>query len=166
MKCSSCDGNYIKKHKPLVITDKFIGPYKTKTVEYFECNKCGDILLTPASSQQMDKDRESALEYKLKSKPLKDFISATETAVILGISRQALHKHRRIRRGFIYQTKFCGKTVYLKDSVCQFKKTGDGRFPLWKKENDIKYLSTQITTILPDNIDFITDKYMDKIYTS
>ena len=49
---------------------------------------------------------------------------------MLGVSRQALHKHRRIRRGFIFQTMFDGKIVYLKQSVFQYMKKGDGRFSL------------------------------------
>lgn len=75
----------------------------------------------------------------LQSKPLSAFLSAVEAASALGISRQALHKHRRIRRGFIFQTQFEGKTVYLKRSVELFKTTGDGRFLLRQPESDIKY---------------------------
>ena len=63
-------------------------------------------------------------------KPVDSFVIATEAASMLGISRQAFHKHRRIQRGFIYKTNFGGKTVYLKESVLHFKETGDGRFPL------------------------------------
>ena len=57
-------------------------------------------------------------------------MSAAAAADLLGVSRQALHKHRRIRKGFIYQTELSGKTVYLRESVELFKKTGDGRFSL------------------------------------
>ena len=152
MICHQCGGSYKKKHKSLEISDKFIGPFKTtKAVDYEKCNKCGDILYPLSSLKQIEEDRNQALDHKLQSMPICAFISATEAALILEISRQALHKHRRIRRGFIYQTKFGDKTVYLKDSVRLFKKTGDGRFPLWEIKTNItfKYNSTEKTKMLP-----------------
>jgi hypothetical protein len=84
------------------------------------------------TAKRIEERRYEILKQWLQSQPLNAFISATETASILGISRQALHKHKRIRRGFIYCTTFGEKKVrlYLKNSVLQFKKTGDGRFPL------------------------------------
>ncbi len=62
--------------------------------------------------------------------PISAFLSSAETATILGISRQALHKHRRISRGFIFKTSFGGNQVYLKKSVKRFLEKADGRFKL------------------------------------
>jgi hypothetical protein len=68
--------------------------------------------------------------------PISAFLSSAETAAVLGISRQALHKHRRISRGFIFQTTFGGSKVYLKESVEHFRKKGDGRFKLIAAQAD------------------------------
>jgi len=59
-------------------------------------------------------------------------VTSSEAARILDISRQALHKNRRIKNGFIFHTRFGNGIVYLRKSVELFKETGDGRYPLWK----------------------------------
>lgn len=146
MRCYQCGGTYIAKHESLEFTDKYIGPFTVETAEYFECDKCGDYLFSPETSKRIETARRLALEEKLQSLPISAFITAVEAATILGISRQALHKHRRIRQGFIFQTRFCDKTVYLKKSVDLFKETGDGRFQLVEPESEIQYTSKQTTT--------------------
>lgn len=154
MICSNCKGTYKKKHESLTLCDKYIGVYKTQVLDFYKCNDCGSILYTPLSAKQLEQDRDLALEKLLQSLPLCAFISPTETADLLGITRQALHKHRRIRRGFIFQTIFGGKTVYLRDSVEQFLRTGDGRFPLFKKETNITYHINEV------NKDIFTSNYL------
>ena len=134
MKCSECGGSYIEKHDRLTVIDPYIGPVTTDITDYLVCDTCGDILYTHSSAKHLEEAREEALQGILQSMPINAFLTVSETADLLGISRQALHKHRRIRRGFIFQTTFGGKTVYLKESAERFKKTGDGRFPLRKTE--------------------------------
>jgi len=148
MRCYQCGGTYIAKHESLEFTDKYIGPFTVETAEYFECDKCGDYLFSPETSKRIETARKLALEEKLQSLPISAFITAAEAATILGISRQALHKHRRIRRGFIFQTRFCDKTVYLKKSVDLFKETGDGRFQLVEPESEIQHTSEPKTTTI------------------
>jgi hypothetical protein len=148
MRCYQCGGTYIAKHESLEFTDKYIGPFTVETAEYFECDKCGDYLFSPETSKRIETARRLALEEKLQSLSISAFITAVEAATILGISRQALHKHRRIRRGFIFQTRFCDKTVYLKKSVDLFKETGDGRFQLVEPESEIQHTSEPKTTAI------------------
>ena len=64
--------------------------------------------------------------------PVGDYITAAEAWGILGMSRQAFHQNSRIRRGFIYSVPRGpgGERLYHRGSVEQFRKTGDGRFPL------------------------------------
>ena len=130
MKCYQCGGEYQKKRGYLQLTDKWIGAYAVDAVHYFKCDTCGDLLLPPETTKILESKREQVLDRWIKSQPLDSFLSAVQTAPLLGISRQALHKHIRIRRGFIYQTTFYGRIVYLRKSVLLFKQTGDGRFPL------------------------------------
>ena len=148
MRCYQCGEIYIAKHESLELTDKHIGPFIVEEAEYFECDKCGDYLFSPETSKRIEMARGLAFEEKLQSLPIRDFVTAVEAATILGISRQALHKHRRIRRGFIFQTQLSDKTVYLKKSVDLFKETGDGRFQLVEPESEIQYTSEKKTTAI------------------
>ena len=114
MRCNQCGGKYITKHGDLDLTDVYVGPFTVPAVEYLECEGCGDLAYSPETVLEIEKARKAALEEILQSFPLRDFVAANQAGVMLGISRQALHKHRRIRRGFIFKTQFAGKTVYLK----------------------------------------------------
>ncbi|MEA2039714.1 MAG: hypothetical protein U9N82_07750 [Thermodesulfobacteriota bacterium] len=146
MRCNQCGGRYIINHGNLELTDEYVGPFTVETVEYMKCNKCEDLAFPPETIKEIEKIRRLALDEKLQSFPLRDFVSAAEAATMLGISRQALHKHRRIRRGFIFQTQFSDKMVYLRKSIELFKETEDGRFQLVEPETKIQYTFKQIKT--------------------
>ena len=130
MKCYNCGHDYVAHNGSLAICDEYVGTFTVHNLSYMKCGQCGDKLFTPEAAKQVENSRNAAISAAVLSRPIKNFISSSEAAVILGISRQALHKHRRIRRGFIFQTRFDGKIVYLKESVLRFKQTGDGRFPI------------------------------------
>ena len=134
MRCHECGGALVQKSGRLQFTDQFAGPFTVRSVEYSECEKCGDRLFSPHAARQIEEARERTLQDVLQSQPISAFVSRAEAATILGISRQALHKHRRIRRGFIFRTRFGDTTVYLRKSVDLFKATGDGRFLLRESE--------------------------------
>lgn len=130
MNCLECGGTYTEKFGNYVLLDPYVGNITIKGVPYYQCDNCEDILYTEAIAQAIESERNNRIHEILSQYPISDFISAAETASLLGISRQALHKNRRINHGFIYQTKFAGLTVYLKQSVRKYIRTGDGRFPL------------------------------------
>lgn len=130
MKCYECGGNYHKKHGRFIQKDKSIGDYYVDDVMYYECDNCSSFLLPPVTCKKLEREREKIIQQYVKNNPIDAFVSASQAAKILGISRQAFSKHRRIKKGFIYKTKLGGKTFYLKTSVDQFKRTGDGRIPL------------------------------------
>ncbi len=149
MRCYECGGTYVRKRGSLQITDKYVGAFTVETVEYMTCDKCGGDLFSPEVAQRIEDAREKALQDILRSQPLKAFILAAEAADALGISRQALHKHRRIRRGFIFRTLFGEKTAYLRESVELFRKQGDGRFPLLQSQTTFEYGTQRKTAPLP-----------------
>lgn len=146
MQCNQCGSQYTLKHGDLEMTDAYVGPFPVKAVKYLECEGCGDLAYPPETILEIEKVRKQALEKELQSLPISDFVPAAEAAAILGISRQALHKHRRIRRGFIFMTQFAGKPVYLRKSVELFKETGDGRFHFMEPEEEVVYTSQQSRT--------------------
>ncbi len=151
MKCYNCGHEYFAHNGALAICDEYIGVFIVHNLSYMKCGQCGDKLYTPEAAKQIENSRNAALSAAILSRPIKSFISSSEAASILGISRQALHKHRRIRRGFIFQTRFDGKIVYLKESVLRFKQTGDGRFPLTDGTSEKPSYSHSITTGVRSN---------------
>ena len=130
MNCYQCGGVYEAKSDSLEIFDFYVGKIEVRGIPYYQCSDCHDILYTEEMSRAIETERDRRIHELLNQFPLGDFVSSTEAASILGISRQALHKNRRINHGFIHQTKFAGVTVYLRQSVLRFRKIGDGRFPL------------------------------------
>lgn len=130
MKCRNCGSDCSLFIGTIKEKDARIGDYEVANAEYYECISCNDRLYPLDTAKRLDKKRREILSALIRKHLISDFISAAETAEFLGITRQALHKHRRIRNGFIYQTDFSGKTVYLRKSVELFKKTDDGRFSL------------------------------------
>lgn len=130
MNCLECGGTYTEKSGIYVLDDPYVGEISIKGVPYYQCDKCEDILYSAAMAKAIESERNKRIHERLSQFPISDFIGAAETASILGISRQALNKNRRINHGFIYQTKIAGLTVYLRQSVLKYKRTLDGRSPL------------------------------------
>jgi len=128
MKCFKCNGAYQIKHGKFKFNDRYVGSIVVDNVDYYECSKCDDQLLPVETAKLIENKRKELLDRYLQEQPIKEFMSAAETAASLNITRQALHKHKRINKGFIYQTTFSGNKVYLKKSIDQYKKNGDGRF--------------------------------------
>ena len=125
-----CGGEYQKKWGSLEIQDPFIGPMKLEDAVYEECERCADRIFPLETARAIDNQREVLLREILNKQPIQDFFTAAEAAAELGITKQALHKNRKVRRGFIYHTTLGGMIFYLKKSVALFKDKGDGRFPL------------------------------------
>ena len=130
MDCLECGSTYTKKSGIYSLTDPFVGQIIVRGVSYYQCDNCRNILYSEAMARAIESQRKQRIHELLSQFPIRDFINSADTASILGISRQALHKNRRINRGFIYQLKFGLLTLYLKQSVYQYKETGDGRFAL------------------------------------
>jgi hypothetical protein len=131
MRCYDCGGKFREHRDPRFrVDDEAVGTFYVADISFMECGKCGSRLFAPAEASKIENARAKTLNGILQSMPLKSFLSAAETAQKLGISRQALHKHRRISRGFIYHAEFGGARVYLKKSVLLFLESGDGRFAL------------------------------------
>jgi hypothetical protein len=144
MKCPDCGGNFIKLNNTYELNDRYVGKITILGVPYYKCDNNGEILFTLEMTEAIEQERKRLIQAYLKKYSIGDFISAQSAWKLLGISRQALNKNRRIRKGFIYTFDFNGFLVYLKQSVILFKNTGDGRFPLFQQ------------TALPDEEKFVT----------
>ena len=137
MKCHKCGKTISKVTGNLHFEDAKIGSFEVYNVEYYKCDGCGRLFFPEETLITIETKEAEQKKQLLSQLPISDFIGAKEAAAILDISRQALHKHRRIRRGFIYSIKFEGRAVYNKKSVELFKETGDGRFPLIPQQTTI-----------------------------
>lgn len=146
--CLECGNTYTEKSGNLVIDDQYVGKIIMSGIPYYHCDNCGDMLYSEQMAEAIESERNNRIQEILIRFPISNYISASDTSSILGISRQALHKNRRISHGFIYQTKFAGLTVYLKRSVLQYYRTGDGRFPLGTQKHSFReeYVKNVIST--------------------
>jgi len=135
--CIQCGEKLISKMGTHQFDDEYTGSVSVDLKNSMKCGHCGEILLSWGDADRVEKAEVAALEEALQSRPVKDFITEKETAKILGKSKQAVSKHRRIRRGFIFQTRFDGRKMYLRESVELYKLTKDGRFQLIEKLTDL-----------------------------
>lgn len=162
MRCYECSGTYKKHTGSLNLHNKFIGSHEIFNVKYYKCDNCGNLLFPKETTIKIEKKEQEHRDGLIKQLPLEEFIFASEAAKILNISRQALHKHRRIRRGFIYSIIFGGKKLYHKKSILLFKERKDGRFPLTDEvlSNNVKYI------IMPQITRQKTSDYVDIVSES
>lgn len=131
-----CGSAYEKMQGPLKIDDRYVGLLKLESADYYECPDCKDRIYPLDTARAIENKREKITEEILQAQPLQAFLSAADTAALLGITRQALHKNKRIRQGFIYRTCLGSLAVYLKKSVDLYRERGDGRFLLSELGNN------------------------------
>ena len=130
MKCHDCGGTYIGYNDTLDLHIDIIGYYSVDATNYFKCQKCGELLF-PRDTVKKIESVEADITNKFISKlPIKEFVFATEAAMLLGITKQAFSKNPRIKNGFIYSVSLGNKKLYHLKSVLLFKGKGDGRFNL------------------------------------
>ena len=125
MKCPNCGKDLRKEIGDIEIADPRVGVLRIQQAEYWECSGCGTKLYTPATAVRIDEERRNMREELIKKRPIGEFITLTGAAHLLGVSKQAVHKNRKL-----YSVKLGRKPVYLKKSVIKYKETQDGRFPL------------------------------------
>ncbi len=155
MICLDCGISAVEYTGNLTLHNRTIGDFTVSDATYQECPRCGEQFFSPKTLDSIEATEKEIKEYRLSQYPIAAFIGATEAAEMLNISRQALHQHRRIRRGFIYSVRFGGKIAYLKESVELYRDTGDGRFilahpytteqPVYLKEIGIPSTETALT---------------------
>jgi hypothetical protein len=142
MKCYTCGNIYNEHEGTLELHNKSIGSYNIYSAKYYKCEGCGALLFPKETAKKIASKEEEIRNNLIRKLPVGEFIVATEAADILGITKQAFHKHRRIKNGFIYSAILGGKRLYNKKSVNLFKETKDGRFNLSKQiaKEVVKYV--------------------------
>lgn len=148
MRCFECGNEYMEQSGAIKLNNRTIGDYTIELEKYFKCAGCGTLLFPDESARLITKKEEEIRNEFIRKLPVGDFITATEASEILGITKQAFHKNRRIKRGFIYSVVLAGKRLYNKKSVQLFKETNDGRFNLSNEPVNkiISYFGTVTST--------------------
>ena len=103
-------------------------------VDFWVCLECHERILPADTWAAADLEEERLIGERVAALPVGEFLSAAEAASLLGMSRQALHKHRRISRGFVYTIVIDKKRLYHRGSLDRFMRTGDGRFQLGSRQ--------------------------------
>ncbi len=132
MTCYDCGNTYIKHNGLLSLSNKRIGSYDIHIDEYYKCEGCGSILFPKEAVIKIILKEDEIYNNLIRKLPVDEFIMPIEAANILGISKQAFHKNKRIKRGFIYFVVIDGRKLYSKKSVIMFREKNDGRFDLVK----------------------------------
>lgn len=130
MRCLNCDGKYSGKNGTLTFDDNLIGQFFVFGVEWKECSSCNKKRFPISTVEKIEEAMDRRREELLMGKPIKAFINSAQAILLLKCTRQAFNKNKRIKRGFIYHVNRDGVKDYLRESVEQYKKTGDGRIAL------------------------------------
>jgi hypothetical protein len=135
MECDRCSGQMSEETGTLRLDDPYVGRITIPNVPFFKCKECLEYAYPLETAREIERARQSATIRAIKKFPIEEFVSSAEAAKYLGISRQALNKNRRIKRGFVYKTKIGdGCVLYLHRSLVQYKEDiekHDGRFPMF-----------------------------------
>lgn len=147
MICELCGGQLENMSGPVLTNDKVVGAFSVELAEYFECNTCGEHLYPFEAALKIDMCRRELTEEILSTYPISEFVSSTEAAGLLGISRQAFHKNKKIRRGFIHRVELDDKWLYLRKSVIAFGEEGDGRISIAREWMHVSKIGEEISFI-------------------
>ncbi len=155
MRCYDCGGYFVEHFGALVLHDNVIGDYVIDNVAYRKCDNCGELLFPDEAWKAADQEYERVKEELIGKLPIGEFIFAADAYSILNITRQAFHKNRRIKNGFIHSKSMNGRKVYHKRSVELFAESGDGRFPLIIKqdEKEKEYIFVSVPYLVCQNND-------------
>jgi len=130
MHCALCNGNTTKQTGEHQFKSKILGQILVPHITFERCSECNNKTFSSEDSAALmayvQKKERDAIE-KL---PVSGWISATDAANVLGVSKQAFSKNPKIKRGFIYSIKIGDRKFYYKKSVQRFMETNDGRLQL------------------------------------
>ena len=139
-KCYEC-GSRLSMGFEYSWENKFLGEFSIlcNEGEFYSC-ACGNELISLSLLRRIEQEEQKRVEQLLLNSVDCDFekyknelISCNELGRVLGISRQAISKNRRIKT-LIYKVVINNETFYWRESAVLFKKYGDGRFDLRKHQ--------------------------------
>lgn len=130
MHCALCNGDTTKQTGDHQFKSKVLGQILVPNITFERCSECGNKTFSPEESAALVSYVQKKERDAIEKLPVAGWISASEAADVLGISKQAFSKNPKIKRGFIYSVKIGDRKFYYKKSVQRFKDTNDGRLQL------------------------------------
>lgn len=121
MQCLECGGKYNKKkgNVDFVTMDM---TYRVDNLSYYQCDRCKNKLYDIAASLLIETTYKDIIREKLLKEPLSAFITSVEVRKML-----TAFKLNRVKR-FTYNIKIGDRVLYLKDSVLEYRNSGEGRY--------------------------------------
>jgi hypothetical protein len=130
MDCLNCGGHINLIQQDYSFDTKELGIVVIPLVNFYTCGDCGDKSLLAKEARRVDAYINAKVAAAIGDLPIGSFITLNEAAELLGISKQAFSKHKRISRGFIYFVRKGNQKLYYKPSVEKFRDSQDGRILL------------------------------------
>ena len=188
IECEGCGGE-MRECREYRVHDKFLGEFSVKALpeEYYCCAECDCEIVSYSLMKRIEAMEQERIEQLLlesvhgQIKQYKEhLIQNKELVQILGKSRQAIQQDGRIKTLIFHHVEKNGQILYWKESVEQYKRTGDGRFALFEKDvpetRDIQVLDSKKTlsipltkttcTMYPPNLQDNVGKNQFRIYSS
>lgn len=137
MKCEKCGAVMKKGTGSVFFKSKVLGSVSIPGLKVEACSGCDAQLLVPSESDKMIQLVLKAESERISHEKFSDFVSLNEAAHILGQSKQAFNKNKKIQAGFIMSAVKDSRRFYLRASVEMFLEQGDGRFYLGRNAPSI-----------------------------
>lgn len=134
--CFEC-GHELEHRYGYCVDDPNVGLIQTDG-EYWHCPACGQDEVPYETMKAVSAERKRLVDVMLwadihNSADFNEkYIQPNETSKALGISRQAIDQSKTLGN-LIYNITLKGVRYWLRESVELYKKTGDGRFPLFER---------------------------------
>ena len=144
MRCAVCNTEISAKTGEFEFKSRALGKILVPHITYFECDVCGEKILSPEESDRVIEYVEKQENKAIAKLPIGEFITANEAAEMLGITKQAFSKHSKIKRGLIYSVMIGDRKYYNHKSVKLFKEKNNGKFLLSKPDVTPIYTKKEI----------------------
>lgn len=159
MNCDLCGNGIIQtKTETYLFKSKLVGMVPVPNVKFEECHRCQTCSFSSEESKKIIDHVRMVEHEELMNLPAKDLVSANEAADILGVSKQAFSKNKKIQRGFVLCVEISGRVFYSKRSLELFSHTGDGRFQLSSSSTyDLQYDEEPVVPpVAQEHVEYIT----------
>jgi len=137
MKCFHCGKDMeLSANESITYESKIIGSIALNCIEMYVCraHAVPVRLLTPAGSSAAEKAVREKEAERISFLPVRDFVTSTEAAEILEISKQAMSKKLKTHRNLFVVHEANDKLLIYRRSVQKYRECNDGRVPLCQNE--------------------------------
>jgi YgiT-type zinc finger domain-containing protein len=164
--CEICSSEIVKQVSRFPFKSKLLGDIAVPNVEQFVCVGCGKSFLSLAEGKKISSYVKEKEKRAVESQPFNAFVSLNEAAEILEVSKQAFSKNARIKKGLICSAVIDGKTLYLRNSVEEFKRTRkDGRVKLNLPKGEVVFREVTKYVTVPPRVELIGSNYIGNAST-